>query len=442
MRKLVPNEDLVKIAGTLEDYHKVFYTFWNMTSVMFTDELPTAAVQFVKNAPPILLLNEAFWGALSPITKQFVIVHECLHVILDHFKRNGKHIKGATPRLVNVAQDITINEMAVDLFGFDREDIDNWKKFCWIETCFKQPHLVKRNQSFLYYLALLIAETEPDGSSKSDGQGLMDEHGSEEGGEGGSGGDGEPGDEEDNEERERAAGKLAAEMDEADLVSVLGAGGNDEPELNGAGVGTGCFDFVLEKHKPPVVNFKTIIENLKRTRLKKHTKVVETFRKEHRRFQTVATPTNGLVLPGRMEIDKPLRQKLFVAVFMDVSGSCLSQLPKFYSIIEAFREEKDLFDCEFYLFDTGVQNITDPKKAYTVGGGTRFDIIETELQTNFKAKYGCYPDAVIVISDGDGNKVEPQHPNRWVWLLTDQNVKTFIHISSKTLRVRNVVFTK
>jgi hypothetical protein len=429
MRKLVPSEELVKIASSLEDYHKVFYTFWQMSSIMYVDDLPTAAVQFVRGAPPMLLLNEKFWNKLSFSTKQFVIVHECSHVILDHFKRNAQGVKGATARLVNVAQDICINEMAVAIFGFDRElDIDQWQKYCWIDTCFKEPSKVLRNQSFLYYLHLLIAETGANGESKSDGTSTVDEHGD--------------GVDIDIEEQERFGGILAQDMDPGDLADILNAGGRND-ELGEAGVQLGPFAMVLEKIAvPPKVNFKTITEGLKKTRKKNSDVKKSTFSAENRRFNSVATSTNGLSLPGSRTKVKPKVDKLFVAVFMDVSGSCLSQLDKFHSIIAAFRDEQDIFDCEFYLFDTGIQNITNPKTPVAVGGGTAFHIIERELQTNFKVKYNVYPDAVIIITDGEGNKVEPQYPRRWIWMLTDSHVTTYIHQISRKMRIKDVVFAK
>lgn len=433
MRKLVPNEELAKIGGTLEDFHKVFYTFWQMSCVMFVDDMPTAAVQFIRDAPPALLLNEKFWNSLSFRTKQFVIVHECLHVILDHFKRNAKGIKGATPRLVNVAQDICINEMAVAIFGFDRNaDIDNWQRFCWIDTCFDEPSKVLRNQSFLYYLHLLIAEAGPSGESKSDGLHTVDEHGESDG----------DGTMEETEERERFGSVLAQDMNPGDLADALNAGGVND-ELGVAGTAAGKFGTILAKAKAvPKVNFKSIIEGLKKTRMKKSETAKNSFRTESRRFSTVATSANGIVLPGTQIKKKPKIDKLFVAVFMDVSGSCMSQITKFHSIISAFRDEQEIFDCEFYLFDTKVQNITDPKTPVSLGGGTAFHIIEQELQTNFKVKYNVYPDAVVIISDGDGNKVVPQHPRRWIWLLTEQNIQTYIHQVSRKMKIRDVVFDK
>jgi predicted metal-dependent peptidase len=448
MRTPVPNETLVAIGSTLEDYHKVFYTFWQMSSVHFTDELPTAAVQFVKNSPPILLLNQAFWCALSLRMQQFVILHECLHVLLDHFKRNGQHIRGATPRLVNVAQDITINEMIIDLFGFDRNEIENWQRFCWIDTCFKEPSGVKRNQSFLYYLALLVAEKNADGSSKSDDKQTVDEHGDapgdqsdgEAGNEGGDGSGG-GGDDDAEEARDRAAGALAKEMDAGDLADMLKAGGaNEECVLNGGGTSSGMFDVILEQKKPPKVDFRKIIEGVKRTKLKEKEKIEESFRREDRRFSEVMAAHPGVILPGRTVQTVKRKDKLHGAVFMDVSGSCLSQLSKFYDIIQAFRDEQEYFDCEFYLFDTTLQNITTKGKNYRVGGGTAFDIMEAELQGPFKEKYKSYPDIVIVITDGDGNKVEPMHPKRWLWLLTDHNKKTFIHSASRHMLIKNVIF--
>ena len=45
-------------------------------------------------------------------------------------------------------------------------------------------------------------------------------------------------------------------------------------------------------------------------------------------------------------------------------------------------------------------------------GGTSFDIIEKYLQGLKK-----YPKAIFVLTDGYGTNVNPQHPNRWAWIL-------------------------
>src|ERR1035437_9214279 len=122
MRSLT-NEEYLEILTSIEDYHKVFFTFLEMASIKLTDEIKTACVRLPKNGKPELSINEDFWKGLSLRERLFVVCHECLHVLLDHGVRNGMDVPGATHDLVNIAQDITINEMIVDLFNYDREDL-------------------------------------------------------------------------------------------------------------------------------------------------------------------------------------------------------------------------------------------------------------------------------------------------------------------------------
>lgn len=425
MKESLPLAELVKIASSLEDYHRVFYTFWSMSNVYFTDEIKTAAVKFVPDSKPELLLNKAFWEAKSFVTKQFIIVHECLHVILDHFKRNAAGVKGATPRNVNIAQDITINEMGVDVFGFDRRQIDGWEKLCWIDTVFKTPKAVKRNMTFIYYLMLLINEQE-DGSELSSGVETLDEHLDQ------------PEDQAQSQAASRMASKLASELEPGILEDLINAG--KAPDVSvGAGVGDGIFDHIFVKTAPQPLNFSKIVTGLKKTRLRSHDKNVDTFRTESRRFSSVMDDNPSLILPGHGVIEKKKKDRLFIAVFMDVSGSCIGYLNNFWRVAQAFSEEPDMFEVELYLYDTSVQCITGTKPPVKVGGGTAYDIIERELQTKFKVKHGCYPDAIINITDGDGNPVKPEHPKRWVWLLTYNN-KKYVHAASRAFLLKDVTF--
>ena len=127
------------------------------------------------------------------------------------------------------------------------------------------------------------------------------------------------------------------------------------------------------------------------------------------------------------------KHKLSTAVFMDVSISCVSYLPTFEKVLEAFNRETEIFELHPYIFDTKVTAVTGSK--IYVGGGTLFDIIEAECQ-----KLPRYPDCVVVITDGAGNEVKPKVPSRWVWLLTKQSTTQFIPTTSRHFLIENVTF--
>lgn len=147
--------------------------------------------------------------------------------------------------------------------------------------------------------------------------------------------------------------------------------------------------------------------------------------------------SSALTLPGTME-GRPKKSRLITLVFFDVSGSCMPYLSKLNAVREAFESEGNLFDVRSYAFDTQVQ-LVSPGQPLSVGGGTRFDILETECQ-RVMVEDGRYPDCVVIISDGDGNPVSPQYPHRWRWLLTPNGRRSYIHARSEAWPIANVMF--
>jgi len=422
--KLLSRDELLKISSSLEDYHKIFYVFWEMAAVFFSEKIPTAAIRFDEKGggKPLMMLNEEFWNRHNLREKLFITCHECAHVLLDHGVRNGMHIKGATPELVNKAQDITINHMIVDLFNYDREDLREWKKYCWIETCFTNPHLIKRNENFIYYLEMLIADPK---SKEGDGPVTLDEHG-------------DPGNETEVEKktREALAKEIAKDLDPKDLEDLIKA----LPGGEGAEAGTmrGIYETILtEKSKKLKLNFKVLIKKLKRTRVKYVDKDAETFVREDRRFDDVMSRPD-VSLPGTSTVQGPKKDRLLTALFMDVSGSCMEHFPKFQQIAEAFDAERDTFDLRLFIFDTTVTEV-HPSIPFRIGGGTYFHIIEQQV-LELEREYHRYPDCVIVVTDGEGTDVKPKGPTKWIWLLTPPARKQNIPLSSKSWLISQVEF--
>lgn len=452
MRTPVPEEVLLRISNSLEDYHKCFYVFWEMSEVYFTDELPTAAIKFNKGAKPTLLLNKEFWDRHNHLEQLFIICHECMHVLLDHGIRNGMKTKGATPYLVNVAQDITINEMIVDLFKYRRDDLREWKKYCWIDTCFKDPAVrlnILRNQIFTYYLEKLIQNPPPapppppekgDGSpSEGDGEPgdgesspqTLDQHVMDEDGDCGGG------EEETEEEKKARAGaieKIIAELDPAQIEEIIKA----LPDSGEAGSMKGSLKATIaKKQKLAKLNFKKLVAKLKRTCMTEKFRDVETFVKDDRRFGDVLRRPDVL-LPGRMEQGYPDKDKLLTACFMDISGSCMAYFDHFQKIFMAFDAEKKTFETRLFAFDTSVVEVK-AGETITVGGGTHFHIIEKQC-LKLEQEVGRYPDCVVIITDGEGTTVTPKAPTKWVWLLTPFATKSYIPKASRSWPIKDVIF--
>lgn len=420
--KLLPRDELLKIASSLEDYHKIFYVFWEMSAIYFTDTLPTAAIKFdTKGGKPQLLLNEEFWNKHNHREKLFIICHECLHVLLDHGVRNGLSVAGATPKLVNKAQDITINHMIVDLFNYDRDDFRNWEQYCWIETCFTNPYLIKRNENFIYYLEKLIEDPK---SQEEGGAKTLDEHG-----------DSHEESEGEKKARESIAQDIAQELNAGELEDLI----KSLPEDEGlAGTMKAAYEVILaEKTKPLKLNIPKLIKKLKRTRVKFVEKDGETFVREHRRFNDVMSRPD-VTLPGSHTIQGPVKDRLLTVLFMDVSGSCVKYLDKFQQISLAFYAERETFDLRLFIFDTMVTEVK-PGMPIRIGGGTAFNIIEDKV-LQLEKEYHRYPDCVIVVTDGEGTHVKPKGPTKWVWLLTPPSKRNFIPLGSRWFQIDQIEF--
>ena len=421
--KFLPRDELLKISSSLEDYHKIFYIFWEMAAIYFSEEIPTAAIRFdVQGGKPQMLLNEEFWNRHNHREKLFIICHECMHALLDHGVRDGMQINGATPLLVNKAQDITINHIIVDLFNYDREDLREWKNYCWIETCFSHPHIIKRNENFIYYLEELIKDPK---SKESGGPTTLDEHG-----------DPSAETEVGKKNREAIAKDIAKELDPKDLEDLIKAMPTEGLE---AGTMKGAFEAILAtKLKKLKLNFRMLIKKLKRTRVTYVDKEIETFVREDRRFDDVMSRPD-LSLPGTSTRQGPKKDRLLTALFMDVSGSCMAHFPLFQQIAEAFDEERETFDLRLFIFDTAVTEI-QPKLPFRVGGGTYFHIIEQKV-LELEKEYHRYPDCIVVLTDGEGTDVKPKGPAKWIWLLTPPGAKRNIPPTSRSWLVSQVEFT-
>jgi predicted metal-dependent peptidase len=424
-------EELLEISASLEDYHEVFYHFWSMSSISFIDspKMPTACVSFA-DVKPRIMLNYDFWYDLTKKEQLFVICHECFHVILDHENRNGKTVyPDASFQEINIAQDIPINEL-IRHFGFNRDDIREWEKYCWIDTVFKGlEHLIKRNETFLYYLGELLKykpKTLPD---------TVDQHGDQEGGEECSGQTcNQKSDKKTDTEKENAravAEELLEKFSSEDLQKLKDVVGKE------AGIISGMLDHQLKKvTKSSKVNFYHIIRKLKKTAIKQKETVRESFVNEDRRFNDIIN-SHGVILPGSFDVKKPFKDKLSIAVFMDVSGSCISYLDTFNKVIQAFEKEKKLFDTRMFIFDTVIKEVS-PGDKIRVGGGTSFSIIEDQcLKLEAESRY---PDCVVVITDGFGDRVSPKASTKWVWLLTSNSSTEYVPSQSRSILIKNVTF--
>ena len=393
--KLLSQSDTDEIYSRLENYHSLFYTFVTLSNVWLTDTIPTACIELTKK--PTIKINETWWLASDWDVRLFIIQHECLHALLQHGIRFDT-FRNANDN--NKAQDVVINEMLVSLFNVNRNSLPDWKKYCWIDTCFDDPSKIAKNETFQYYLSRM----KKDNTSQ-----LFDIHL-----------DG------------KGSGDFAIPQEVLDTLSddelkilqkVVGTG-------KFAGKGSGAIDAEFERRKEKrKVNFHKILRSLKKSLMKNTYESKYTVVQPARRFLTMET--DGLQLPGIHHNHNPLKDRFSVALYIDVSGSCSAWFPMFKKAANIINADP-ILELECFAFDTSVTLIKFDT-SLKIGGGTDFGILEASCQRANK-----YPDVVMVITDGYGTKITPEYLKRWLWFLTDGGTKNLIPPESKVMPLKNL----
>ena len=380
-------EELNDILRRLARHHGIFYAFWrNIHPRLTTDAqlIDTAAVFFDKGEQADFLIYQPFWERLTPEQQEFIICHECLHVILEHGARSKWNENS------NAAMDVVVNEMLVKAFGFDRNiwPEDDW---CWLSTVFEPAENAEKDRAYEYYQDLLDARGQKSVFPK-----LINNHPS------------------------LPKHNVKQFIDE--LLSQLGKEQVDvlddilkrAPDRIG-GKGTMGLDLLMEelarKRKP---KWETIVKNWSR-KIKEKVTIEEDWTTRPRRL--MSSP-NDLFLPSQRTVNlrKLANDRTKVWFFLDTSGSCQGYAKRFWAVVHTLPMDK--FDTKLACFDTAVYPINlEDRKLYGFGG-TSFCILEEAIQADMRNTGSKYPNAVFVVTDGAGDKVTPQYPKRWNWLLT------------------------
>jgi len=408
--KNLTNEEFLLIARDLEIHHAVFAKIWNIGKPRFTDKIPTAAVSFDKEGNHLdFQFNPEFWEKLKPYERNFVICHECLHVILNH----GSRLKELNKDLGNVAADVVINEMLLSGFGFEREKLE-WvdKNGCWLDTVFKDHKPpVDKDRSMEYYYNLLKKEMKEQiqEALKNGGIKIVDDH------EGMGGMD--PTDLED------VLGDVLNELNDGEKETLDKAFKEANPEevqecSKEAGTMPGNLEitvkvgFVKKKKK-----WETVIHRWANRFIRQNDRDHEQWARVNRRFVGITSSNGSLFLPSEMEIEEreDVKRRIKVLFFQDTSGSCVHLAERFFKAAKSLPKER--FDVEMYCFDTRIYATTlESGKLYGFGG-TSFSILEDKCMQVCKNDLSKYPKAVFVISDGYGDYVNPKKPKNWYWFL-------------------------
>lgn len=439
----ISSKEWLEISLALEQHHAVFYKVWQMGRPIFNEDIPTAAVQFDDTGNFIWFhFNPVFWKRLDFYLKLFVISHEALHIILNH----GIRIKdaGINRGAANRALDIVVNHNLVRGFGFDRQRIDDGIKpiikqmvidegkpwgpeqeenngLCWVDTVFKNKKpLPASDEMFEYYYNLfdkVYGDGGPGDGSGGSGPQTLDDH-SYMG------------------EQSDAWGPVIDELNESlsaeekeSLKGMVNKHFQNEKNKNNklnspAGSGTGgqwVFANITKVKKKK--KWETVIKRWSRKYLIEKDKDFEQWARLNRRLTML--PRN-MFLPSEMEVEEEEKDKTRIKVYfyMDTSGSCWGLKDRFFAAAASLPEDR--FDVRLLCFDTQIQETTLASKKIYGGGGTSFKILEDFIQKEVN-QGGKYPEGVFVITDGYGDNIKPERPDKWYWFLTPGATKSYIH---------------
>lgn len=368
------------LSRRLEDHHALFYVMWQMGRPVMDETIATACVRFNREGDWLeFAFNPEFWNSCTDEDRIFTIAHECLHVMLRHGVRT-KDTKES--ERCNVALDLVVNHALVNTFGFVREDLTYWRGFCWVDTVFSEP--VEDNLSFEDYFKRIS----PQDVSKFK---LVDEHSSWSGDSDGV--------------VKNVADKLVNQEKES-LREVV--------ENHSAGKDSGViWTFVSVKVKPKK-KWETVIKNWVKKYDRSNFQEIEQWARLNRRYVFL---DDSLILPSDMEIEDDSECKIEVWFFQDTSNSCAEHRTRFFTAAKSL--PKDRFDVKMHCFDTKVFETTlESGKLYGFGG-TRYSPIEDYIQNHMVQNKTKYPQAVFLITDGWGDFVYPEMPERWHFFLTN-----------------------
>ena len=419
-------EESREIALDIIKYHGIFYKFWDLVRPSYTNskKYPTACVVFNKDNDCVdFIINKKFWSKLSQEQKNFIICHECLHVILEHGKRASSSTAKLNPEMVNACLDIPINEMLVKFFDFNRKEIDSKNKYCWANTVFPKQNLPE-DQSYEFYFNKFKEDADVSEISIS-GMGS------------GEGKDGQL--ETNNHDNLNSFNDQNADAKIEELVNSLSdeekeslkdiaermqrnsQKNEDKDDSKIAGNMSGSLTKVIGKIKPKKKKkWETII--------KKWSQKFSRAEKEDLHWLVKARrhsliDTNFFIASDvEQEIKKNNNEKIDVWMFLDTSGSCEGLAPRFWKAARSLPQDK--FNVFYHCFDTQVfklnQKDVETGKLYGFGG-TSFITLENFIQKTIKKEGKKYSNigAVFVITDGAGDYIKPENPKKWYWFLSD-----------------------
>lgn len=435
------SDEFLELSRELQKHHSIFFKFWKMGNPVWTNTVKTAAVEFDKLGECInFYINPEFWKTCSLEKKKFVIAHECLHVLLYHGIRASLLTENSSRKLANTAMDVVVNHTLVDNFGFEKEIIDPAGEYCWTDTVFATKN-VPTGKSFEYYFHLLKQEEAEQAKKPGEGQGKGK---SQPGQGGGQPGEGEPSsgkgdlvDDHDflesfnNPDFEKQMQDALDNYDAQNVSEIVDKQTEDiQQQVKQAGMNPGGLTKLANLPVRIIKKkWETVIKNW--TRKFALEKEEEQWSHKSRRMGAMG---GDLMLPSERDVEFDQKHKIGVWFFQDTSGSCAHLADRFFAAASSLDPAR--FDVSMNCFDTKVYP-TDLKSKKLYGfGGTSFSCIEAFIQAKVQKEGKRYPSAVFVITDGYGDAIQPEFPEKWYWFLSE-NYKTYIPAESQTFMLRD-----
>lgn len=408
-------DEYLKFSRSLERYHEIFATMWKITKPYFTDQIPTAAVGFDKKGACIsFMINPTYWKSIDNYTKEFIICHELSHVALAHGIRSKPYMNYSHD-VINSALDLAVNHLLVSRFGFNRFLINDWNKLCWVDTIFKDL-VLEEDKSFEYYMSRIHSICKEIQVKVVDHSYLSQF------------------DQNTVEKIKDLSNEINKSLTKEQLEHV-------KDELQN------CRGRSSEES----TEFSTLSgDNIKYKTIRKWESVLSkaVYKADHERERTQWIRLNrrltyfnsDLLLPSEMEtVDKePYKYKIWL--FLDYSGSCGSLRIPFLRASNTFSPKK--FEVRKFAHTTQVSEFNN-NDVNIYGGGTSFACIEDFIQKQIASgKITKYPDFIFHMTDGWGDNVIPQHPERWRVFLTSRNSKACFPTATPIFSLQDFVYMK
>lgn len=362
MRSTVEERIIVARVGLLLR-HPFFGNMASRLKIVAADDwLPTAATDGRH-----LYYNTQFFNAMTNKEIEFVIAHEILHCVYDHFSRREHR----NPKLYNIAADYIVNNLLVrDRIGLKPKLIDCFQDFKYEGWSSEEVY------DELYKNA--------DKINIDDLGEMLDEHIDWENGDDDKDGDGNGNGNGSGRPRLSRADldAIKDEIKEAMIQAASAAGAGNTP----AGV-----QRLIKDMTEPKMNWRELLRQ----------QIQSTIRSDY----TFARPSRkgwhtGAILPGMNFADT-----IDICIALDMSGSIgNAQAAEFLSEIQGIMDEFKEYNIKLWCFDTKVYNEqdfsadgSDNLYDYEImgGGGTDFDANWIYMKEN-----DIQPKKFIMFTDG------------------------------------------